>query len=217
MYLELPKNFEYNIGDRRKAYVKKDVLYITADQIWEKVAYNLTYAIKGKKICSYCGKDITYNSVTMDHMYPRAQGGVSIPNNLYPVCTECNNRKGDLNLAQYKIWLDLNEKERKEYRKEVAEENEIIRQKIGFKLKKNWVTMESITKVNPVVWKHYTSKDLKYMKDRKFLNLYNNAPRPVVIDCNNRILSGEHLYFAERDLGIKRIPIIKLKNVKLLL
>jgi 5-methylcytosine-specific restriction endonuclease McrA len=43
--------------------------------------------------CGYCGRgDIT---LTVDHIVPKAQGGVDAWENLVTACTVCNNKKGD--------------------------------------------------------------------------------------------------------------------------
>lgn len=43
--------------------------------------------------CAYCGRgDLP---LTIDHIIPKAQGGVDSWENLVSACTACNNRKGD--------------------------------------------------------------------------------------------------------------------------
>ncbi len=49
--------------------------------------------------CYLCGTDLTFDdagptSFTIDHVWPRAYGGDSEPENLLPACRSCNNRKG---------------------------------------------------------------------------------------------------------------------------
>ena len=48
-----------------------------------------------------CIKEINTNTLTqknrtLDHMYPRRWGGVSIPDNLVPSCKNCNGDKMDM-------------------------------------------------------------------------------------------------------------------------
>lgn len=48
--------------------------------------------------CTYCGKD----GGTVDHVEPKATGGeVSTITNGVGCCTECNNRKGDIDLLSF--------------------------------------------------------------------------------------------------------------------
>ena len=43
------------------------------------------------KSCIYCGKQ----SESIDHILPRAKGGLSITENCVPACLSCNGRKSD--------------------------------------------------------------------------------------------------------------------------
>ncbi|MEK7748977.1 MAG: HNH endonuclease [Bacteroidota bacterium] len=43
--------------------------------------------------CQYCGKSDV--SLTVDHITPRARGGLDTWENLVCACIDCNNRKGD--------------------------------------------------------------------------------------------------------------------------
>jgi len=46
-------------------------------------------------ICQYCGAQPGAESITIDHVVPRSQGGVSSWTNCAAACTQCNARKGD--------------------------------------------------------------------------------------------------------------------------
>ena len=43
--------------------------------------------------CWYCGRQVGFNNLTMDHVIPLARGGRSTRDNLVPCCKECNTRK----------------------------------------------------------------------------------------------------------------------------
>lgn len=43
--------------------------------------------------CYYCGKAVTPQELTMDHIVPLIRGGKSARNNLVPACKECNSKK----------------------------------------------------------------------------------------------------------------------------
>ena len=45
--------------------------------------------------CQYCGRRVSANDLTLDHITPRAQAGASTPENLVTACVPCNNRKAD--------------------------------------------------------------------------------------------------------------------------
>ena len=40
--------------------------------------------------CAYCGDP----AQSLDHIQPKAQGGLTVPHNLAPACLPCNRRKG---------------------------------------------------------------------------------------------------------------------------
>lgn len=40
--------------------------------------------------CAYCGG----TAESLDHVQPKAQGGLTVPRNLAPACLPCNRRKG---------------------------------------------------------------------------------------------------------------------------
>ena len=44
--------------------------------------------------CQYCGRNYPTSELTLDHILPRSQGGVSSWTNLVCACVECNSRKG---------------------------------------------------------------------------------------------------------------------------
>lgn len=50
-------------------------------------------------ICPCCGRDGL--PLTVDHVVPLALGGTNWPDNLQPLCAECNQRKGDRHSTRY--------------------------------------------------------------------------------------------------------------------
>lgn len=62
----------YNSNFSRKALVKRD-----------------------KSSCQYCNKKLTASQITVDHVIPRAQGGITSFVNCVVSCHECNNKKAD--------------------------------------------------------------------------------------------------------------------------
>lgn len=53
---------------------------------------------KGK--CQYCGKAEKLNTYTMDHVVPRARGGVTKWENIVVCCWDCNQKKSSRTLEQ---------------------------------------------------------------------------------------------------------------------
>lgn len=44
-------------------------------------------------LCWYCGQQVGYQGLTMDHVIPLARGGRSTRDNLVPCCKDCNTKK----------------------------------------------------------------------------------------------------------------------------
>jgi len=54
--------------------------------------------LRGNWKCAYCGvamddPDFPARDVTIDHLVPRKEGGLTVPENLVPACRTCNSRK----------------------------------------------------------------------------------------------------------------------------
>ena len=101
MNIKLPKEFQMkskNGGD--KAYIENGILKIKRNTSFRKVMTEITYEIKGRKRCCYCGETVSEEEMTIDHMYPQEFGGPTIPDNMLPSCTKCNGEKGNLNTRQ---------------------------------------------------------------------------------------------------------------------
>jgi len=71
-------------------YVKKNVFaYRSALPVCKKNIYSRD---RGK--CQYCGKNLAFNEVTIDHVIPKSQGGPMHWHNVVLACQPCNNGKG---------------------------------------------------------------------------------------------------------------------------
>lgn len=63
--------------------------------------------------CAYCGKEIAYENMQVDHIKPKQRGWVYNPNNVgtdemdnyNPSCRACNFRKGILTIEQFRAEL----------------------------------------------------------------------------------------------------------------
>jgi hypothetical protein len=49
--------------------------------------------------CAYC--HVTEETLTLEHIEPLALGGTNAPDNLLPVCSDCNHAKGSLSLRAF--------------------------------------------------------------------------------------------------------------------
>ena len=60
---------------------------------------------RDRNLCQYCGKRFPTSELSLDHVLPRTQGGVSTWDNLVCACTRCNARKGGRTPAQARMAL----------------------------------------------------------------------------------------------------------------
>ena len=221
MLLQLHRNFTFINGGKIRAYVNEEGI-LKADSRcinWEDTMYALTYFIKDKKKCPYCGNAIRKKNLTIDHMFPRAYGGVTISNNLIPCCEYCNSTKSNLNVAEFMELKRLNTKEeKKEYRKKVIHEKERFKYIKGFSLPDEWISYwkpENV-KIRTYYNNYYVkSKKLNYNMD--YIKKYNHFQRPIIIDRNGWLIDGYTWFKAAKQSGaFKKIPVIKLDNVELI-
>lgn len=52
--------------------------------------------------CAYCGKEIAYKDMQVDHIHAQYLGGTDDMDNLLPSCRACNFRKGTLTIDQFR-------------------------------------------------------------------------------------------------------------------
>lgn len=60
---------------------------------------------KYNKKCSYCGEDIEYKNMQVDHIHPKYNGGVNDFLNYNPCCRECNFYKGTFTIEGFRKQL----------------------------------------------------------------------------------------------------------------
>ena len=52
--------------------------------------------------CGYCSCELTTKTVTRDHIVPRARHGKTSDENLMASCRDCNARKADLDIEDFR-------------------------------------------------------------------------------------------------------------------
>lgn len=52
--------------------------------------------------CAYCGREIAYKDMQVDHIHPQYRGGKDDMENLNPSCRMCNFRKGTLSIEHFR-------------------------------------------------------------------------------------------------------------------
>lgn len=51
--------------------------------------------------CHYCGKRLTMQDMTLDHIHAKAKGGSDGIRNMLPACRPCNRMKGDMEYTEF--------------------------------------------------------------------------------------------------------------------
>ena len=126
MNIQLPDKFFQWYDWKRYAYIDDGILYIQGDVNYENLMYSLTYSIFDYQRCAYCGQKLTMETRTLDHMYPRNWGGISIPDNLIPSCSSCNGQKSNMTVEQYIQWLKTDQGSRSNLYAKFVRENEKV-------------------------------------------------------------------------------------------
>ncbi|OQA82120.1 MAG: HNH endonuclease [bacterium ADurb.Bin236] len=52
--------------------------------------------------CAYCGCELSYKEMTVDHVEPLHQGGKDELENMLPACRSCNHRKSSSTVESYR-------------------------------------------------------------------------------------------------------------------
>jgi len=208
--MDLPERYSL----RTFANVRQGNLLIYRSTHFEALMFSITYCLK-KRVCVYCNKIMHRKNCTLDHRYPIDLGGISIPNNLFPCCSDCNATKSNLTHEEYLVLRELPIPEQYPFRVYAESVTEMFRQEIGFRLPDDWVTFESIFGVSYHRQVHEI-QGLRYKKISEHYDKYGTLPRPVILDCNNRLLDGYNIIFFAREHRIEHIPVISLENVSYL-
>lgn len=211
MNIQLPDKFYYSNDWKRTAYVDDGVLYIEGDVNYENLMYSLAYSISGYSECVYCGQKLKKETRTLDHLYPRCWGGVSIPDNLVPCCSSCNSQKSNMDADQYDEWLRLDpSKKSAAYAKFVAENEKEMDNR--FLLPENWLSSFEVASVidelDFEVIERFGNEKIEL-----YYQLHGYYPRPIIVSKNNWVFKGIHILYHAKTNGIKTISCVRLDNV----
>lgn len=222
MIMDLPENYEYwSKSGKREAYIEDGILKLETPEIYKRVVYQLTYLLNGgKHLCLYCHKEITFNKVTLDHMYPQFMGGPTITNNLLPSCLTCNNEKSNLTKSEYMefLWLKHRDcRKAKEYQLMVDYNKEALRKAHQYEMPQSWISKKEITKIYAIFSFGEPNKESKkYQKVRDFYKNYGYFQKPIIVDINGFLLDGFYTVLYAKNNNIRIIPVIQLENVEVI-
>ena len=219
MNIKLPKQFKMESKDgERLAYIEKGVLKIKRNTSLRRVMTEITFEIKGKNRCCYCGDFVPEDEITIDHMYPQDFGGPTISDNMLPSCKKCNGEKGNLNTRQYKKYLKAKkEGTLRECKEEIAREQRNIRRYNKFDIPENWIAEKELSNIIAIFNLGEEHKNHKYQKIVKHYEIYGSFQRPIIIDKNGFLLDGFLTLLYAKNNELKSIPTIQLDNVEVIL
>lgn len=75
--------------------MRKKLSKVERQQVYEKCAGH----------CAYCGCELEYKAMQVDHMKPLHIGGSDVMSNMLPACRSCNHYKGTLDVEGFRRYL----------------------------------------------------------------------------------------------------------------
>lgn len=212
MFLAFPEHFTRDTRDY-KVQVRDGILYIAKTLNFERLMYDLTFWKYGDDECFYCHRKFVETKMTIDHVYPRKYGGVSVPENLRPACHKCNSQKGSMNPKEFEKFRRIKTRKTQEkYKQKCSKRKEKILYRKGFELPDEWIKMVSCSDIIFPTYCKFTLGE-KYKKNMEFIKKYGHVPKPIVISSNNVILDGRIVKKSAERMGLEQIPAIILENV----
>ena len=216
MTIDLPKSFSYEGNGRIRAYTEDDKLIIEGRLLeydLEQLMYQLTYATKNMSVCFYCGETISdvRKTRSLDHMYPKVYGGVSLPFNMVPSCVKCNREKGTLTVNQYECWKNTRRRAQERLKKMYINKNK-SNSKRGDFLPDSWITYVRTDQFPEEKFAGFVLHK-KYGDVAGFYKKHHHYLRPVIMSGNGEVLMGKTTVAHAIKNGVNMIPTIILDNV----
>ena len=192
MNIKLPKRFFYTTAKQdRSAFVDYGVLYIKGYLNFE-------------------------DDRSLDHIYPRSWGGVSIPDNLLPCCKTCNLNKADMSPKQFNHWRNLiTNEERKLYYKRCQRDNSKFIAKGNFILPGKWLSQYDISELVDDL-DFSCLEPYKTEKVREYYEANHQFNHPIIVSSDNWLLKGKHILYQAKQVHAASVPAIVLDNVVVL-
>lgn len=214
MNIALPDRFFYDAGNNNIAYVENGILYIEGRVNFDDLMYTITYSLKGYEKCFYCGNDLTHRRRTIDHMYPRFFGGISIPNNMVPCCSSCNSTKSCLTAEQYINLRTIKSKDQKDVVFKFLVEQNQSDYESGFILPSEWITDYTLGPlIDEIDFSAIKRAHAANRRIQEFFSKYHRYPCPIVVSSNDWIFKGLHILYHARKNSIASVPAVVMDNV----
>lgn len=219
MNIDLPKSFTmYDERGREKlAWIENGTLKLKVEASFRKVMYELTYELKGRNVCVYCGEPFLDKDMTLDHMIPQERGGPTITNNLVPSCKECNSKKSNMTAEQYIKYKNLSGTEKKKYFENFKRYVNYMKRNELLELPEEWLSKK---KVKEIIARFDFSQEYKksqYRKVERFYNEYGHLPKPILVDKKGFLLDGFISLMFAKDNNLRKLSVMVLENVEVII
>lgn len=228
MKVQLPE-YDYKFEDD-SAEIKDGKLFIYRPNVTKEVMYKITYLIYGYTECYFCHRKLRtseleannnqyFSKMTLDHLVPQEFGGLTIPNNMRPVCSNCNSTKDNMYLDEFEMYKQFIGKKdedskisRKKFREELKTKQEKRRYGQIETIPKEWLTEELIRNIY-VNFCITEPLGVEYFRQEKFYKKYKRLPKPIVISENRFLLDGFATILMAKYNHIERVNVVVLENV----
>ena len=214
MTIEIPKGYTFVKDETVIAFEENGILKIyMRNGKFQDVMYDLTYQLKGRNKCYYCGREVQNPSkMTLDHIYPVSLGGPTIPPNLVPACKNCNGIKENMTPQQYQSYRNIKDEEQK--RKFLQEYWNIryFQERWLHILPEEWISQIPISDLL-VLMDLKDTNTRKYKKTKEYYSRCRQFPKPIIIDSQKFVLDGFTQVLYAKNNKITEIPTIILENV----
>ena len=215
MIIEIPRGYTFIKDESIIAFEDNGILKIYGRRgKFQDVMYDLTYELKGRNKCHYCGAEVPLPSkMTLDHIHPVSLGGPTIPQNLVPSCRKCNGIKENMTPQQYSAYRNIEDEEQKK---------KFLREYWGIRffqerwlhiLPEEWINQTPISDLL-VLMDLTDTETKKYKKIEEYYCRCKQFPKPIVVDTQGFVLDGFTQVLFAKNNKIKEIPAIVLENVK---
>ena len=219
MIIDLSENFTmYDERGRNKlAWVEDGILKLRVEASFRKAMYELTYELKGRNVCEYCGKTFLDEDMTLDHMIPQERGGPTITNNLVPSCRECNSKKSNMTAEQYIKYKNLSGTEKKKYFESFKEYVKCMKKNDLLELPDDWISKKEVSEILVRFDFSQEYKKSQYRKVEKFYNEYGHLPKPILVDKKGFLLDGFISLMFAKDNNLRNLSVMVLENVEVII
>lgn len=219
MIIDLSENFTmYDERGRNKlAWVEDGILKLRVEASFRKAMYELTYELKGRNVCEYCGETFLDEDMTLDHMIPQERGGPTITNNLVPSCRECNSKKSNMTAEQYIKYKNLSGTEKKKYFESFKEYVKCMKKNDLLELPDDWISKKEVSEILVRFDFSQEYKKSQYRKVEKFYNEYGHLPKPILVDKKGFLLDGFISLMFAKDNNLRNLSVMVLENVEVII